>query len=110
MHMSRYHNIARRFFEKAGMKSVALLSADGALEAAPAMGSADIILDLVSTGVFKHECRPPDSHLLYLGLSCAFRAPGTKAPVMQQPAFGPTRPDRHARMPCPYLELRSSDP
>jgi ATP phosphoribosyltransferase len=29
---------------------VALLTADGALEAAPAMGCADIILDLVSTG------------------------------------------------------------
>jgi ATP phosphoribosyltransferase len=29
---------------------VALLAADGALEAAPAMGTADIILDLVSTG------------------------------------------------------------
>jgi hypothetical protein len=33
------------------MKHVVLLSADGALEAAPAMGSADIILDLVSTGM-----------------------------------------------------------
>lgn len=32
-----------------------LLSADGALEAAPAMGAADIILDLVSTGVTLRE-------------------------------------------------------
>ena len=32
-----------------------MLSADGALEAAPAMGSADIILDLVSTGVTLRE-------------------------------------------------------
>ena len=43
-----YHNIARRFFAKNSFKHVVLLSADGALEAAPAMGSADIILDLVS--------------------------------------------------------------
>jgi hypothetical protein len=42
-----YHNIARRFFAKHGFKHVVLMSADGALEAAPAMGSADIILDLV---------------------------------------------------------------
>ncbi|KXZ49554.1 hypothetical protein GPECTOR_20g408 [Gonium pectorale] len=42
-----YHNIARRFFAEKGFKHVVLLSADGALEAAPAMGSADIILDLV---------------------------------------------------------------
>jgi ATP phosphoribosyltransferase len=46
----RYHNVARHFFKEKGFKHVVLLSADGALEAAPAMGSADIILDLVSTG------------------------------------------------------------
>jgi ATP phosphoribosyltransferase len=45
-----YHSIAQRFFEEKGFKHVALLTADGALEAAPAMGCADIILDLVSTG------------------------------------------------------------
>jgi ATP phosphoribosyltransferase len=32
-----------------------LKTADGALEAAPAMGAADIILDLVSTGVTLRE-------------------------------------------------------
>lgn len=42
-----YHNIAQRFFEREGFRHVALLSADGALEAAPLMGCADIILDLV---------------------------------------------------------------
>jgi len=50
-----YHNIARRFFAESGFDHVILLSADGALEAAPAMGSADIILDLVSTGVTLRE-------------------------------------------------------
>lgn len=45
----------RRFFDKAGFEHVLLLSADGALEAAPAMGAADIILDLVSTGVTLRE-------------------------------------------------------
>lgn len=43
-----YHNIARRFFKDNGFEHVVLLSADGALEAAPLMGTADIILDLVS--------------------------------------------------------------
>ena len=42
-----YHNIAKRFFEREGFRHVTLLSADGALEAAPLMGCADIILDLV---------------------------------------------------------------
>eukprot|EP00891_Asterochloris_glomerata_P002890 jgi/Astpho2/2890/fgenesh1_pm.00050_%23_50_t len=50
-----YQNIARKFFSKHGFEHVVLLSADGALEAAPLMGSADIILDLVSTGVTLRE-------------------------------------------------------
>lgn len=53
-----YQNVARKFFQEKGFEHVVLLSADGALEAAPLMGSADIILDLVSTGT---ACRP---HLL----------------------------------------------
>ena len=43
-----YHNVARKFFTEKGFEHVVLLSADGALEAAPLMGTADIILDLVS--------------------------------------------------------------
>lgn len=50
-----YHNIARAYFSEHGFEHVTLLSADGALEAAPAMGCADIILDLVSTGVTLRE-------------------------------------------------------
>lgn len=50
-----YHNVAQSFFEAQGFKNVALLGADGALEAAPLMGTADIILDLVSTGVTLRE-------------------------------------------------------
>ncbi|KAI3425848.1 hypothetical protein D9Q98_007822 [Chlorella vulgaris] len=50
-----YQNIARKYFAEQGFEHVVLLSADGALEAAPAMGSADIILDLVSTGVTLRE-------------------------------------------------------
>ncbi|GAB4823406.1 hypothetical protein N2152v2_010452 [Parachlorella kessleri] len=50
-----YHNLARKYFAEKGFEHVVLLSADGALEAAPAMGSADIILDLISTGVTLRE-------------------------------------------------------
>lgn len=42
-----YHNVARDFFSRQSIEHVVLLSADGALEAAPLMGTADIILDLV---------------------------------------------------------------
>lgn len=50
-----YTNVARNFFASKGFPHVELLSADGALEAAPAMGYADIILDLVSTGTTLRE-------------------------------------------------------
>ena len=51
-----YHNTAKQFFEENGMSDqVAFLAADGALEAAPYMGCADIILDLVSTGTTLRE-------------------------------------------------------
>lgn len=50
-----YHNLARNYFSKIGLDNVLLLGGDGALEAGPAMGSADIILDLVSTGVTLRE-------------------------------------------------------
>lgn len=52
-----YTNVARKFFADNGFSNdqVCLLSADGALEAAPAMGYADVILDLVSTGVTLRE-------------------------------------------------------
>ena len=47
-----YHNVARKFFTEKGFEHVVLLSADGALEAAPLMGTADIILDLVSPSAY----------------------------------------------------------
>lgn len=53
--VSGYAALARRFFEERGFEHVRLLSGDGALEAAPAMGTADIILDLVSSGVTLRE-------------------------------------------------------
>jgi ATP phosphoribosyltransferase len=49
------HPFVCRFFQQAGFEHVVLKTADGALEAAPAMGAADIILDLVSTGVTLRE-------------------------------------------------------
>ena len=50
-----YTRIAERFFRKHGFKHVALSSADGALEAGPLMGTADIILDLVTPPVCRYH-------------------------------------------------------
>ena len=62
-----YHNIARRFFKEKGFEHVVLLSADGALEAAPLMGSADIILDLVGTSPVSY-CSNASQRLLAIHL------------------------------------------
>lgn len=50
-----YSYLGRKFMENNGFKHFQLLTADGALEAAPAMGTADAILDLVSSGTTLRE-------------------------------------------------------
>lgn len=50
-----YLSLAERFFKENGFEHVRLTTADGALEAAPAMGTADCILDLVSSGTTLRE-------------------------------------------------------
>ncbi|KAK4801752.1 hypothetical protein SAY86_022239 [Trapa natans] len=47
--------LGHRFFREHGFKHVMFSTADGALEAAPAMGIADAILDLVSSGTTLKE-------------------------------------------------------
>ncbi|EPS69602.1 hypothetical protein M569_05163, partial [Genlisea aurea] len=47
--------LAPKFMKEKGLKHVAFSTADGALEAAPAMGTADAIVDLVSSGTTLKE-------------------------------------------------------
>ena len=53
--VTTYMNLADQFFKDQGFEHVELSTADGALEAAPAMGAADCILDLVSSGTTLRE-------------------------------------------------------
>ena len=53
--VTAYVNLATKFFKDQGMENVVITTADGALEAAPAMGAADCILDLVSSGTTLRE-------------------------------------------------------
>ncbi len=74
-----YHSIAARFFARHAFPHVALLSADGALEAAPLMGSADIILDLVRPAPARSQhCRHDrlDRLDLLLGIGLQVQPPG----------------------------------
>jgi ATP phosphoribosyltransferase len=55
--VSKYERQTTAFLERRGVKPYRILHADGALEAAPQMGSADLIVDLVSSGVTLRENR-----------------------------------------------------
>eukprot|EP00897_Mesotaenium_endlicherianum_P009446 jgi/Mesen1/852/ME000112S10994 len=50
-----YTHLGGSFVKERGLEHVQLSTADGALEAAPAMGTADAILDLVSSGTTLRE-------------------------------------------------------
>ncbi|XP_057820347.2 ATP phosphoribosyltransferase 2, chloroplastic isoform X3 [Cryptomeria japonica] len=50
-----YTNLGKAFAKENGLIHVTFLTEDGVLEAAPAMGIADAILDLVSSGTTLHE-------------------------------------------------------
>jgi len=55
--VSKYERQTATFFEEHHITPHRILHADGALEAAPQMGSADFIVDLVSSGVTLRENR-----------------------------------------------------
>jgi len=55
--VSKYERQTTAFFEQHQVRPYRVLHADGALEAAPQMGSADFIVDLVSSGVTLRENR-----------------------------------------------------
>src|SRR5664279_3163640 len=50
-----YPNLARQFLHEQGIHHFALVSAEGAIEAAPTIGYADIIVDLMQTGTTLRE-------------------------------------------------------
>jgi len=55
--VSKYERQTRAFLDRHSIRPYRILHADGALEAAPQMGSADLIVDLVSSGVTLRENR-----------------------------------------------------
>lgn len=55
--VSKYARLAKSFLQRHNVSPFRILHADGALEAAPQMGTADMIIDLVSTGVTLRENR-----------------------------------------------------
>jgi ATP phosphoribosyltransferase len=54
---TKFPNQTREFFSKHGIKPVELIFAEGTLEIAPTIGYADLITDLVSTGITLNDNR-----------------------------------------------------
>ena len=54
---TKYPNLTRQFFLDHGINYFTLVESSGALEAAPALGAADVVCDLVSSGVTLRENR-----------------------------------------------------
>ena len=54
---TKFPNITQQFFEKKNFKNVTYIVAEGALEIAPTIGYADMITDLVSTGMTLRDNR-----------------------------------------------------
>ncbi|GAB4482008.1 MAG: ATP phosphoribosyltransferase [Anaerolineae bacterium] len=52
---TKYPNAARRFFDQHRLEGIEIVSSDGALEAAPAIGYADFIIDISETGTTLRE-------------------------------------------------------
>lgn len=54
---TKFSRLTRSFFGQHGFNSIELIQAEGTLEAAPAIGYADVIVDLVSTGTTLRDNR-----------------------------------------------------
>lgn len=54
---TRYPHLTTRFLRERGVQNFTLIDAEGTLEVAPAIGYADVIVDLVSSGQTLHDNR-----------------------------------------------------
>jgi len=54
---TKFPNLSKAFFARFGLEEVHLIRAEGTLEVAPAIGYADLIVDLVSTGTTLRDNR-----------------------------------------------------
>ena len=81
---TKHANLARRFLDAHGLERIEVVTSDGALEAAPAVGYADLIIDLTSTGTTLR-----DNHLKPLADGTVIRSTavliGNRASLQDRP-------------------------
>ena len=89
---SKYPNLSRQFLFDNGINYFTIVESDGALEAAPALNAADIIVDIVSSGVTLRENRLKrisggtivESEACLIGNKAALNASPEKLEVVRQ--------------------------
>ena len=89
---TKYPNLTRQFLFNNGINYYTIVESDGALEAAPALNAADIIVDIVSSGVTLRENRLKrvlggtivDSEACLIANSSALRASPEKLEIVRQ--------------------------
>jgi ATP phosphoribosyltransferase len=89
---SKYPNLSRQFLLDNGINYFSIVEATGALEAAPALNAADVIVDIVSSGVTLRENRLKriaggtivDSQACLIGNRAALRDDPAKLEVARQ--------------------------
>jgi ATP phosphoribosyltransferase len=69
---TKYPNLTSQFFNRHDLEEIWLITADGALEIAPTVGYADLIVDLVSTGTTLRDNRlkPLEDGLILESQAC----------------------------------------
>lgn len=79
---TKYRNLTRRFFTEKGVTGYRIVESTGATEGAPAAGTAELIVDITTTGstLAANHLRILDDGVILR--SCAVLAVGRKAPAL----------------------------
>jgi ATP phosphoribosyltransferase len=80
---TKYHNLTRRFFAEKGVTGYRIVESLGATEGAPAAGTAELIVDITSTGstLVANQLRVLDDGLI-LDSCAVFAIRGAKKPLL----------------------------
>lgn len=81
---TKYTRLARKFLHEQGIRQFTLVNAEGAIEAAPTIGYADVIIDLMQTGTTLREnhLKPIDDGVVVTSQACVI---GNRAALAENP-------------------------
>lgn len=83
---TKYSNLTRSFFRKHNLEDIKIVNAEGTLEVSPTIGYADIIVDLISSGITirDNHLRALDDGLIMKSQACLI---GNKNTIQEKPSI-----------------------